>query len=327
MQPVTTTESLPNTDAGDARSPAETSPSAGGGAAGFVEVRPDGPRAFDGGTGISARLVKRLAKRIGGVLVVAGLVVGAWLAELYAIPMIVGFYVFCGAIDVGRHRPLTYAVVDSYFFGKGVLTWLLSPFNLLMDVLSLPYRNKGIYRFEDLPELHRRELTELLDAARGSDLIEQLRDKIRDDRSMLFFRWYGRELPATVDVPAFCKEYETIRTVGVSIFNKRKSTSWHFGPLRATFRVLYNLRPTPDNAAFIQVGDRVHYWNNEPLFIFDDTLMHQSVNESDHVRYCMFIDIVRPNKIKPVMDAIVAVLQVLLIRINRTFYKRWVMIK
>ena len=33
--------------------------------------------------------------------------------------------------------------LDRYFAGNGVFTWLLSPFNLLMDLLALPYWNKA----------------------------------------------------------------------------------------------------------------------------------------------------------------------------------------
>lgn len=275
----------------------------------------------------NTRLVKRVAKRVGGVVVLAAAAAVSWAYGLYAVPAVVGFFLLCGVVDVLRHKPLNYATVDRYFFGNGVLTMLLAPFNLFTDLISLPYRNKGVYRFEDLPQLHRREITELLDAARAADIITQLEEKITDGRSMIFFKWYGKDLPTSVDIPAFHKRYETIRTIGVSVFNKRKSTSWHFGPLRATFRVLYNLRPAPDNIAFIQVGDLVHRWNDDPLFIFDDTLMHQSCNETDAVRYCMFIDIVRPNRVRPLMNVIVMGLQFLLIRINRKFYKRWAMIK
>lgn len=273
------------------------------------------------------RLVKRVIKRALGVALFVGAGVFGYLQGWYAVPIVLGVFLLCGVIDVLRHRPLWLWQVDSYFFGKGVLTWVLAPFNLLMDLISLPYRNKIIYRLEDLPRTHQEEITRVLDAAKEADLIAQLEDKITDGRSMIFFKWYGKNLPVSVDVPAFHERYKTIRTIGVSVFNKRKSTTWHFGPLRATFRVLYNLRPTPDNAAYIQVGELKHHWNEQPLFIFDDTIMHQSINESDHARYCMFIDIVRPNKIRPIMNAIVAALQFLLIRVNRTFYKRWAMIK
>ena len=273
------------------------------------------------------RLVKRVIKRVLGVAAIIALAALGWAQGWYAVPIIIGAFVLCGVLDVLRHRPLWLWQVDSYFFGKGVLTWVLAPFNLLMDLISLPYWNKIVYQLDDLPPLHQEEITKVLDAAKEADLIAQLEDKITDGRSMIFFKWYGKDLPVSVDVPAFHEQYKTIRTIGVSVFNKRKSTSWHFGPLRATFRVLYNLRPTPDNAAFIQVGELKHHWNDQPLFIFDDTIMHQSCNESDHARYCMFIDIVRPNKIRPVMNVIVMGLQFLLIRTNRSFYKRWAMIK
>ncbi len=275
----------------------------------------------------NARIAKRIAKRVIGVSVFAAAAILGWINAIYIIPGVIGFFILCGALDAIRNKPLNLATIDTYFFGKGVLTWALSPFNLLMDLISLPYWNKGIYQLEDLPELHQREITEVLDAAKDTDIIRQLENKITDGRSMIFFKWYGKNLPVSIDIPAFHKQYKTIRTIGVSVFNKRKSTSWHFGPLRATFRVLYNLRPTPDNAAFIQVGGLVQHWNDQPLFIFDDTLLHQSRNESDHARYCMFIDIVRPNKVRPLMNLIVSALQFLLIRVNRTFYKRWSMIK
>lgn len=285
----------------------------------------------NGGAGVDRgsrrRHAKRLAKRVGVVLLLAGGLGAAGWFGLWPIPAVFGFFLLCGILDVARHRPLTGAIVDRYFFGNGVLTWLLSPLNLLFDLLALPHRNRGIYRLEDLPERHRRDITAVLDAAREADIIAQLESRITDGRSMIFFKWYGRDLPVTLDIPAFHERYETIRTIGVSVFNRRKSTSWHFGPLRATFRVLYNLRPTPDDAAFIQCGEHVNRWNGSPLFIFDDTLMHQSRNDTDAVRYCMFIDIVRPSALRPVMNAIVAVLQVILIGINRVFYKRWAMIK
>ena len=49
-----------------------------------------------------------------------------------------------------------------------------------------------------------------------------------------------------------------------------------------------------DKSAFIKVGNHVNYWQDNKLFIFDDTLQHQSCNNSDAVRYCMFLDILRP---------------------------------
>jgi hypothetical protein len=50
-------------------------------------------------------------------------------------------------IDVSRHRKITYALIDEYFMAKGLVTWLLSPINLLADLLA--YRNKGIIKARD----------------------------------------------------------------------------------------------------------------------------------------------------------------------------------
>lgn len=273
------------------------------------------------------RLAKKIIKRVIIVAAIVGAIVASVLTHIYIIAGILGFMILCGVLDVLRHKSFKHSTLDRYFFGNGVLTWLLAPFNLLLDIVSLPYLNKGVYQLTDLPPVYQQELTELLDAAKNANLIELLESKVASARTMIFFKWYGRNIRTSLDIPAFHKEYKTIRTIGVSIFNKRKSTSWHYGPLRATFRVLYNLRPTPDNAAYIQVGDLINRWNDKPLFIFDDTFMHQSKNESDHIRYCMFIDIVRPSKVPGLMNAIVAFLRFLLMKINRSFYSRWEMIK
>jgi hypothetical protein len=73
-------------------------------------------------------------------------------------------------------------------------------------------------------------------ASRG--LASKLGDK---KRGMLFFKWYGKNIRASVEVPEYHEGFKYIRTIGVSIFNKKSSTREHFGPLRVTLRVLYNV--------------------------------------------------------------------------------------
>ena len=48
--------------------------------------------------------------------------------------------------------------------------------------------------------------------------------------------------------------------------------------------------------------------NINPLFIFDDTLIHQSFNEEDDLRYCAFIDIIRPSYFDNIMKLFYQVL-------------------
>jgi len=78
---------------------------------------------------------------------------------------------------------------------------------------------------------------------------------------------------------------------------------------------------------YIKVGNRTNYWKENKLFIFDDTLQHQSCNESDGVRYCMFIDILRPSHFPRLFSAILASVRVLIARVNSTFYRNWTFLK
>src|SRR5206468_1950774 len=140
------------------------------------------------------------------------------------------------------------------------------------------------------------EINSVIRAARERNVVGQLESKLGGrQRGMIFFKWYGKDLPTSVAVPEFHRPYRYVRTVGVSIFNKRQSTGKHFGPLRVTLRVLYNLNPIDDRNVYIKVGRHTHYWRENKLFIFDDTLQHQSCNESEAVRYCMFMDVLRPS--------------------------------
>ncbi len=144
---------------------------------------------------------------------------------------------------------------------------------------------------------------------------------------MLFFKWYGKNVRASVDVPEYHQPYRYIRTIGVSVFNKKQSTGRHFGPLRVTLRVLYNINTINDRNVYINVGNRTHYWQDSKLFIFDDTLQHQSCNESEAVRYCLFVDILRPSMIPALTSAILATVRFFVAPFNAAFYKHWSFIK
>jgi beta-hydroxylase len=247
---------------------------------------------------------------------------------LFFIPKLLAFYVCCGAIDVLRNRRRTLSTIDRYFAGNGICTWLLSPFNLVMDLLSLPYRNRGVYKIGDLPETHQEEIRSIMAAAHESQLVERLESKMEGQkRGMIFFKWYGKNLPTSVDVPEFHRPYKFIRTIGVSIFNKRQSTGKHYGPLRVTLRVLYNINTIDSRDVYIKVGNHTHFWKDEKLFIFDDTLQHQSCNESDGVRYCMFVDILRPTHFPRLTSAILSGVRLIIARFNSVFYKNWTFLK
>ncbi|HWK96200.1 MAG TPA: aspartyl/asparaginyl beta-hydroxylase domain-containing protein [Pseudolabrys sp.] len=256
-----------------------------------------------------------------------GAMLGAGVGLLYFLPKLTLFYAACGLYDVGRNRPINGFLLKQYFVGNGVLTWLLSPINILLDILSLPYINKGIYKLDDLPGPWRDEVTRLIHVATREKLVEQLEQRATDGRTMIFFKWYGENRDTFIKVPEFHEQWNYIQTIGVSIFNKKVSTSKHFGPLRPTLRVLYNLNDITDRSAYITVGDHAHYWQDEKLFIFDDTLMHQSINETDKVRYCLFVDMVRPSLATALLRPAIAMVNQVFRRANHIFYNKWKVIQ
>lgn len=271
----------------------------------------------------TVRIVVKVLKRV------VPLALGIWLGIAF---QVVGYvllaFVACGLLDVLRNTQRTFATLDRYFAGNGVFTWLLSPFNLLMDLLCLPYWNRGVYKLDDLPPGHQAEIKTLIDAAHKRNLIGLLEEKLGEKkRGMIFFKWYGKDLPTSVEMPEYHAKYKYIRTIGVSIFNKKQSTGRHYGPLRVTLRVLYNINPVDSPNVYIEVGNKVHRWRDNPLFVFDDTLQHQSVNEADAVRYCLFVDMLRPSPWPWLMGGILTAIRLIIAPFRAIFYGHWSFIK
>jgi beta-hydroxylase len=242
----------------------------------------------------------------------------------YFFPKIALFYAICGAYDVGRNQGLNFSTLRRYFIGNGFLTWVLSPFNTLLDLLSLPYINKGVYRMEDLPPAYQDEVKRLMQIAKEEDLVARLEERAKEfPRTMIFFRWYGVNVQTFLDVPALHQPWKYIQTIGVSVFNKKVSTSKHFGYMRASLRILYNLNEMNDHSAYIAVGDKISYWRENKLFIFDDTLLHSSVNETNQARYCLFVDMVRPTPFPGVMRAVMSGIRLLTQSFKFVYYQNW----
>jgi len=242
----------------------------------------------------------------------------------YFFPKIALFYAVCGAYDVSRNQGLNFSTLRRYFIGNGFLTWVLSPFNALLDLLSLPYINKGVYRMEDLPPAYQDEVKRLMQIAKEEDLVARLEERAKEfPRTMIFFRWYGVNVQTFLDVPALHQPWKYIQTIGVSVFNKKVSTSKHFGYMRASLRILYNLNEMNDHSAYIAVGDKISYWRENKLFIFDDTLLHSSVNETNQARYCLFVDMVRPTPFPGVMRAVMSGIRLLTQSFKFVYYQNW----
>ena len=242
----------------------------------------------------------------------------------YFFPKIALVFAIFGAYDVTRNRPITPELFRRYFIGNGFGTWLLSPLNSLLDLLSLPYINKGVYRLADLPPEHQDEIRRLIQAANDADLVPKLEQHVKENkRTMLFFRWYGMNLDASLKVPTLHQPWKYIQTIGVSVFNRKVTTSKHFGYLRASLRVLYNLNDMKDDSAYIVVGETTSSWRENKLFIFDDTLLHLSANETEQPRYCLFVDIIRPTPFPAIMRGVVAITRYLTHSIKFIYYGNW----
>jgi hypothetical protein len=251
-----------------------------------------------------------------------------WGPFAYFFPKIALLYAICGIYDVSRNRPPTMSTVRRYFLGNGVLLWILSPINVLIDLLSLPYINKGVYRLEDLPSDYQEEIRRLIKVTNEADLVRQVEERSKEHkRAMFFWRTYGFNVNSVVDVPAFHEPWKYIQTIGLSVFNKKVNTSAHFGWLRPTLRVLYNINDISDRSAYIEVGDKINYWCDHKLFIFDDTLQHLSANETDQLRYCMFVDILRPSLCPLVLRAVVAVEGFISRKLKLIAYSGWTLVE
>jgi aspartyl/asparaginyl beta-hydroxylase (cupin superfamily) len=245
----------------------------------------------------------------------------------YFAPIFTLMFIVCGMVDVSRHRRVTYSLIRQYFTGNGIWTWAMSPVNLLADLFSV--RNKGVYKLADMPAEQRSEIEACVQAfvENGDRIKAHLAAPLaRNKRYMLAFIWYNTLHTPELRIPAFERRYRHIKTIAVSAFSTRTATGWHFGPLRFTFRVLYNLEPVDSRDVFIEVDDRTHYWVDDPLLIFDDTMVHRSINNVDHVRYCLFLDIVRRNYARVLFEFALGTVSLIANPLKRLFYKNWMFV-
>ena len=207
-------------------------------------------------------------------------------------------YAIASVYDVARQKNRDKKFIfRQYFLVNGALAWLLSPLNMLIDIVSLPFINKQVYKLDQLPKKHREEIQDILDNCPNKQITEAMNDlKTNSERTMLFYKWYGFNVDNNYPVPLFHKNFKRVLTIGVSNFKPKSKTSQHFGWLRAGVRVLINIDEAIDDQAYIEVNNQKHVWKTDgPLFIFDDTVLHQSFNLTDQSRNCLFIDITRPS--------------------------------
>lgn len=243
----------------------------------------------------------------------------------WLVPWIAGLFLLCGLLDFARHKRADSALIAKYFSGNGLLTWMLSPINLLFDLISKRYHYR--MQLSEFPDEERQEIEGMLKVFddKRDEIMADLKSRMGDKRrGMVFYRWYDEGVDTSV--PEFNRDFKYVKTIGVSIFNGQEKTSLHFGPLRLTIRLLYNLTPRQSDEIFIEVNGEKHFWHDDPLFIFDDTIQHRSVNGEDGLRVCVFVDVLRPSALTGVQNVCVKICNILLSGMNRIFYKNWDML-
>lgn len=248
-----------------------------------------------------------------------------YLLIAYFLPWFALFYAVCGILDVARNgKGIDKELLYQYFLGAGTFTWFFSPFNLILDLFGLPYLNRGISNYEHFPKRYQKEIDQVIEEMKSNDLVEKLQPVLSGEaREMIFFKWYNKNIDNSIHVPEFHKDYKYIKTIGISVFNKKATTSRHFGPFRASYRILFNIKPLKSEEVYIDCCNQRHYFHQKPMYIFDDTLMHQSVNGSDEPRYCAFIDITRPSLLPWIMDGAIYLIGFGFGKIKKKLYRSW----
>ena len=260
---------------------------------------------------------KQVRKAVTGVAALA--------AGLYFIPFVTAFFIATGLVDVLRNQRRNRELFDRYFLGNGVTVWLLSPINLLVDLLC--NRNRKIYRLEDFPDESRQEIEDVLAVfrARKDEVIGRIDQALGSHaRGMYVYQWFGKRY--NDEISEFNRSFKHLQTIAVSVFDGKEATTNHFGPLRMTLRILYNLTPVDSDQVYIECGGTRHLWRDDPLFIFDDTLMHRSVNLEPGRRYCVFMDVLRPTPVPGLLTAMLRVVSAAAQRSKALFYKKWKML-
>lgn len=129
-------------------------------------------------------------------------------AAILFIPRVALFYLICGFLDFYRSRNFSLDNFRRYFVGSDPLTWLLSPFNFLMDFLSS--KNHGIYQLDNLPENCQKEIKSLIGTALNKpEIINQLSVRMQNKkRGMIFYKWYDKNIQTDLIIPEFHQKYK-----------------------------------------------------------------------------------------------------------------------
>ena len=140
---------------------------------------------------------------------------------------------------------------------------------------------------------------------------------------MYVYQWYGKH--KIDNVAEFNKDFKYIKTIAVSVFSGRESTSRHFGPLRLSLRILYNLIPVKSEVFVDAATPRTTGTRIRCSFSTTRCCTARSTNMTGAAIACSWTSSAR-RRSPGLISALLAIVSVSVERINSMFYKNWKMI-
>lgn len=135
-------------------------------------------------------------------------------------------------------------------------------------------------------------------------------DFANDGWRLVILKFYNKEypeiqkhFPETMRLLKICGP--KVRLAMFSILKAHSQIKPHTGPFRGSMRYHLGLQvPRDKDRCFIQVDKYQYYWNEGESFLFDDTYVHQIINDTDEDRIVLFLDIQRTGNdlLSPLMD-------------------------
>lgn len=117
------------------------------------------------------------------------------------------------------------------------------------------------------------------------------------DWEVLVLRIYGREVSNRLgELPTLMRllrEHPDIVSVAVSAVGPGKRIPWHPGMYKGLLRAHLGVE-IPDGECWMQVGRSRRGWRAGEVLVFDDTIPHRVVNDTDRRRVVLMVEIFRP---------------------------------
>jgi aspartyl/asparaginyl beta-hydroxylase (cupin superfamily) len=119
-----------------------------------------------------------------------------------------------------------------------------------------------------------------------------------DGWKRFYIKWYGPIDPkARMICPETSRLLESMPEVHLGMFSILMPGSRippHFGPARMCLRYHMGIFTPNDEKCRIKVGNDSYFWKDGEDVMFDDTIQHEVINDTDKPRIILFLDIERP---------------------------------